>query len=126
MVAAALEHVEEAGQVGIRIGIRIDQRMPHAGLCGEMHHVRKPVRREQVGHRRAIRQIDLLEAEVRAVGGKIFEPRLLQPGIVVGVEIVEANHAVAIRQQTLADVHADKAGSAGDENGFTRHSLFPL
>src|SRR4249919_1289762 len=32
VVAAAFEHVEEAREVGVRIGVRIDERMPQAGV----------------------------------------------------------------------------------------------
>ncbi len=37
-MTAAFEHVEEAGQIGVQIGMRILQRVPHARLRREMHH----------------------------------------------------------------------------------------
>ena len=47
-VPAALEHVEEAGEIGIGIGGGIDQGMaPHAGLRREMHDMGKAVGCEQ-------------------------------------------------------------------------------
>ncbi len=42
-MAAALQHIKEADEIGICIGIRIDQRMAHARLRREMDHVRKTV-----------------------------------------------------------------------------------
>ena len=44
------------------------------------------------------------------------QPRVLQLDVVVVVEVVEADHLVAARQQALRDVHADEAGGAGDED----------
>ena len=47
VMAAAFQHVDEALQVGIHVGVRIGQRMAHAGLRGEMDDVGKLVRRKQ-------------------------------------------------------------------------------
>ena len=47
VVPAAFQHVEEALQVGVDIGVRIAERMAHAGLRGEMHDMRKSVLGEQ-------------------------------------------------------------------------------
>src|SRR5262249_26336151 len=53
--------------------------------------------------------------------GELVEPRLLERRVVVGVEIVEADDAVAVREQTTRDVEADEAGRAGDEDRLVRH-----
>src|SRR5579885_3245316 len=42
VVAATLEHIEKAGDVGVNVGVRIDERVAHAGLRGEMHHPLRP------------------------------------------------------------------------------------
>ena len=44
------------------------------------------------------------------------QPSVLQPGIVVVAEIVDAENVMSARNKPLADVHADKAGAAGDKN----------
>ncbi len=100
-LAAAFEHIEEADQIGVDVGVRIDQRIANAGLGGEMHDVGKPVRREQRGHRVAVCEIGLLEAKLRE-RRKLREPRLLQSRIVVGVEVVEADNTAPLLQQPLA------------------------
>jgi hypothetical protein len=113
-VPAALQHVGEAGQVAVDVGHRIRQGVAHAGLRAEVHHALETVAREQVGHGRAVGQVDALEAELRAA----LEPRqplALEPDVVVVVEVVDADHAVAARQQALRDAGADEAGDAGDE-----------
>src|SRR5262245_19809624 len=49
------------------------------------------------------------------------EPRRLERGIVVSVEIVHAHNIVPALEQPLCDVHADKTCTAGDQD-FQRHS----
>ena len=41
---------------------------------------------------------------------------MLELGAVVVVQVVQAHDLVTARQQDLADMHADKAGGAGDKN----------
>jgi hypothetical protein len=45
--------------------------------------------------------------------------------IVIGIEIIEANHLMSVRQQPPRDVHADEAGRAGDENRLSQDTPFP-
>ena len=63
VVAAAFEHIGKAGEIGVDIGVRIDQRMAHAGLRGEMDHVGKTVLLEQRGDAVAVGEIELDEAK---------------------------------------------------------------
>jgi hypothetical protein len=35
-VAAAVEHIEKTHEIGVRVSVRIDKRMSHAWLRGEM------------------------------------------------------------------------------------------
>ena len=120
---ATFEHVEEAREVGVNVGMRIDQRMTHAGLRGEMHDIGKAMRSEQFRHRPAIGNIDLLELEI----GECLElrdPGLLETRIVIGIEVIEADHVVSVRQQPPRNVHADKAGRSGDENRLLQSTSF--
>jgi len=66
-------------------------------------------------HAGAVGHVHLHEAEarVRLQPGKA---RLLEGGVVVVVQVVEADHLVAAREQAQRGVHADKTGSAGDED----------
>ena len=36
-MAAAFKNVEKTGEVGVEIGVRVSQRVAHAGLRGKMH-----------------------------------------------------------------------------------------
>jgi hypothetical protein len=122
VVPAAFEHVEEAREIGVGIGVGIDQGMAHAGLRREMHDVRKAVDCEQPRHGLAVGNVDPFEPK----GGKRLErrdPCLLQGRIVVGVEIVDTHHIMPIRQQPPGNVHADEAGRSGDENGLPQDAF---
>jgi hypothetical protein len=111
----SLQHVEEAHQVGIHIGVRIDQRMAHAGLRREMHDMRVAAGEQ----RRAgvtVGEIAPLEPKTRE-RRQLGEPRLLQGRIVIGAEIVDADDGASVLQQPSRHVKADESGRAGDQNG---------
>ena len=50
VVPAALQHVDEALDIGVDIGVRMVDRITHAGLSREVDHHLKPVLREQRCH----------------------------------------------------------------------------
>ena len=62
-MAAPFKQVDKALQVGVRIGIRMIDRMAYAGLRGEMHHRAKFCPREKWLHRRAVGHIGADELE---------------------------------------------------------------
>ena len=117
MVAATFQDIEKAGEIGVRIGVRIDQRMPHACLRGEMDRVRKAILAKQRRGGCAIRQIQLYEFEILGAR-ELGQPRFLQLRIVIRRQIIHADDVAAVRHQTARDVKTDKAGSAGDKNGI--------
>ena len=120
---AAFEHVEEAGEVGVGVGMRVDQRMAHAGLPREMHDLGKAMDREQVGHALAVGDIHPLEPEI-GICPELCNASVLQPGIVVGIEIVDAHHIMPLHRQSTGDMHADEPGCPGDENRLPQDRSF--
>ena len=50
IVPAAFQHIEKTLEIGIGIGMRMVDRIAHAGLGGEMDHLRKAVLGKQLGH----------------------------------------------------------------------------
>src|ERR1700735_772783 len=118
---ATLQNVHEPDQIGIDIGVRIDQRMPHAGLCGKVYHVGESVTAEQFRYRVAVGNVGLLKVEI-GEAGKLLEPGFLQPRIVIGGEIVDAEYGVASFQYPPRPVHADEACRPGDKNWTFGHS----
>ncbi len=115
VVAAAFEQVGEADDVRLHVGVRILQRVAHAGLRGEVDDGVEVAFLEQVFHHHAVGDVVLEEAEV-GVGLELLQPRELQRRVVVVVEVVDADHFVAALQQDLRDVHADKPGGAGEQD----------
>src|ERR1051326_7460198 len=91
--------------------------MTHPGLRGEMHHLRKAVRREQCCEARAVSQVALLEAK-RGKCRKLVEPSALQRRIVIGVEVVESEDRAAPLQQASRDVIPDESCRPGDQDGI--------
>ena len=116
-LAAALEHIEEAGEIGVGISMRIDERVTYARLRGEMDHGGKPLRGKQRGDARAISNVALLETK-RGKRGKLFKARALQGRIVIAVEIVEPDDGPALLQQPACHVVADESRCAGDQDGI--------
>ena len=116
VLPAALEHVEEAHQIGVDIGVRVFQRVAHAGLRREMHHQLGPQRREQGRGGGAVGEVEPREAEALAPLQPV-EARLLQPRVVIGVQAVDADHAAAVAQQPVGQMIADEARGPGQQDG---------
>ena len=91
------------------------QRMAHPGLRGEVDHLAGAGAFEHRRHRRRVGQVDAVEFEV-LVGPQSRQARLFQGRVVVVVEVVDPDHPMALGQQALADMHADEAGGAGDQD----------
>ena len=72
---AALEHVQRANQVTVGVGVRVLDRVAHAGLSGEVHHALQPGAREQRFHALPIGEVELLEGE------PLVAAENLQPGL---------------------------------------------
>src|SRR5262249_17321265 len=106
--------VDEALQIGVDIGVRALQRMTHAGLRREMNDERKAELREHRPDRFPVDKIQSDKGET-AHALQDLEPRLLEPRIVVVVQIVEADHSAAGRQEALCDVKSDEAGNPGHQ-----------
>mmetsp|Transcript_59449 Transcript_59449/g.140639 ORF Transcript_59449/g.140639 Transcript_59449/m.140639 type:complete len:306 (+) Transcript_59449:1652-2569(+) len=113
-VAAAFQDVGEADDVAVDVGVGVLDRVAHPGLRRQVHHPVEALFGKQLGHALAVGHVHLHEAEAR-LAVQARQAVLLELGAVVVVEVVQAHHFVAARQQDLADMHADEAGGAGDE-----------
>ena len=115
VASASFEHGDEAVTIGADAGDGIVDRGADAGLRREMH---DPIGRsfiENVCHCGEIRKVDLVKAEA----GKMLEPfeaRPLERRVVVRRERIDTNDPLATGDQSLANVHSDKAGSAGHDH----------
>ena len=125
IVAAPLQHIEKPDDVGVGIGVRINQGMAHAGLRCEMYHRRKPLRRKQPCGPRAIAEIEWLKLKIRE-RLEPLQPRPLQGRIIVTVEIVHADNATAKLRKAVRDVRADEAGRSGHQDRIACRHAFLL
>ena len=119
MVAAGLKDVEEADEVALEVGARVLDGVADTGLGREVHHDVETVLGEQALDEGGIAQVAAHEGEA-AVGvglGQHAQARVLDAGIVVAVEVVEADDCViGLLEQLLDEEGTDEAGRSGDEN----------
>ena len=115
MATASFEDVDEAGEVGVDVGVRVLQRVPDAGLRGEVDDRFGPFAREDLRDRRAVRDVSAHVAEAWERPGPV-EPRLLESDIVVRIEIVDAHDLVATLEQAQRERGADESGRPGEKN----------
>ncbi|MCY1284049.1 hypothetical protein D9M70_329430 [compost metagenome] len=63
-LAAALQHVDEASEIGLSVDMGVIQRITHAGLCREVDDPLELVLAEQRLHGLAIGDVQLEEFEI--------------------------------------------------------------
>ena len=117
VVAAGLEDVKETHEVALEVGPRVLDGVAHARLGGEVHHDVEAVLREKALDEGGIAQVaaNKGEAAVRVGFGQHAQARVLDAGVVVAVEVVEADdHVIGHLKQLLDEERADKAGGSGD------------
>src|SRR4029079_8662148 len=115
VVAAALEHVERAGDVGPDIGVGMIKRVTDAGLRREVDNPLGPLRGKHRLDHLTLGKVRLDEMESVAA----LEPPktgLFERDIVVRAHIVEPNDLVAAVEQPGRSVETDEAGGAGNQN----------
>jgi hypothetical protein len=106
---AAFQDVQKSLEIGVDIGLRLIDRMPNAGLRRKMDHPGKSVFCEQVGGRRPVCEVDLLEGEAR-IAAQNAETSALQGGIIVAVDVVQSDDAAPIIEQPTRNMKTDEAG----------------
>ena len=115
--AGQLQHDQMTHDVGLDVGVGIEDRLPHTGHRRQMHDaVDAGMGVGQRQRRLALRNIGLQEGEVFGFAQRL-QAGEFQDRVVVGVEIVEPHHLFAPRQQGMRDLAADEAGDTGDQDG---------
>ena len=112
-VTAAFEKVEEGGEIGIEIGIRVFQRVAHASLRRKVHDRSEVTVLEQSLGPLSIGEVKPMKGEIRKLP-KDGEPRLFKGRIIIGIDIVHANNCAAILEEPAREAKSDKACRAGD------------
>ncbi|MNN59508.1 hypothetical protein D3C81_1746270 [compost metagenome] len=114
VMTAALEDGERAVQIAVGIGKGVVQRIAHPGLGPQVDHPIEPLAGKERRHGGAIGEIAPLEAK-SGQWQQQCQPCLLQADLVVVVEVVEADHLMAVATEPLRHMEADEAGGAGDQ-----------
>lgn len=119
VVAACLEHVEEAHEVALEVSARVLDGVADARLRREVHNDVEAVLREQALDESGVAQVTANEGKAAVcVGlGQHAKARVLNTGVVVAVEVVEADDGVIGRfEQLLRQKRPDEASGAGDKH----------
>ncbi len=123
VLARRFQQGKAAIDIRPQIGGGILQRVPHAGLRGQMQDQFGPLGREQRVKR--ARRLEPRNHRHKAVFGLQHRvPGALQRRIVIIGQRVEADHPMAAGQQVPGAVKADEPGRTGHKNG--RHLPRPL
>ena len=115
-VTRQFQNVEMPRNVRMDIGCGIFERIAHPGLGTQMD---DPVNRlvgKRMGQRIGVGKIDI--DKLICIGMlrlKACDARALQVERIIGREIVDSNYPLAAFQQSVSDVHSDKASRTGDE-----------
>ncbi len=120
-MAAALEDIQEAFDVGFLVGMRVGDGVADPGLGGEIDDAFGLEVGKNLLQGRSVGEVGLEPAVV----GVLFQLRVaveLELNRVVVVEIVEAKDRMAVVQQTTGQMEADEASGAGDEDVFHKRN----
>ena len=118
VMTAALEDVAKALQVALDVGRKIFKRVTHTSLDRQIRHLQGPFGREQRLYRLTFFQGDLLKmlGTGRCHGLDLLEARLLEAGVAIGVDVVDADHLITELQQPQAKSCTNETGSTGHQN----------
>src|SRR5215210_4565306 len=122
MMPASLQHIEERNEIGVSVRVWMIDRMAHTGLRREVDYCCKSMLGKQLTHRLTIRDVELHEIKTRMLA-QDSQPRPLQGGVVVAVEIVQTDDVTAFRQQLARSVKPDEAGRTRDQDCLIRHRI---
>src|ERR1700686_1802517 len=100
---ASFQNVDKAFEICVDVSMRMIDRMAYASLSRKVEDHRKPIFCKQRSYLRAVRKIGLREAEPCILAQEI-QSSLLQRGIIVTVETVQADNITAFSQQLASDV----------------------
>src|SRR5690554_6299603 len=114
-VAAGFQNVQKAGDVGVHIGLGVDQRVTHTGLGSQVDDPVGPVFFKGRIKGGFIFQVQAQIGEARVVGDS-GQAGFFDVHIVVVVEVIHPDNVVAALQQAQSQGIADKARGAGDQN----------
>ena len=126
-VAAGLQDIVKADEVGLYVHVRVLYGVPHPRLGRQVHHHRRFILGKELVYQRLFRHIAPDEAEAAARLAPLFrqflqlcQAILLQAHLVVVVHAVYAHHMDTLKspQQLLGEESAYEACSSRDQHRF--------
>ena len=103
-------------QIGLDIGMRVLDRIPHPRLRAEMDDAVEVLAFEHLGELGHAGEVLLVEGKAIAAhfaqGSKAI---LLEADLIIVVDVIDADNAVAAREELAGEAVANEPGGAGDE-----------
>lgn len=122
-VPAAFKEIDETDQIGVDVGVRINEGITHTSLGGEIDHGIETVLLEQPLNGWPVCEFHIYVAEAVTLGeGR--HPGLFQLRVVIVVEIVKPYDLGSCGYQLLTEMGANKTSSSGYKNLL--HCFFPV
>jgi hypothetical protein len=115
MLPRGLEDIAQRDQVAFGVGVRRFERVPHAGLRGQMRHHRGLYVGEKPLGGRTIGQVDSLEPEP-TLAFQLPKAGFLQARVVIRIDAVHPHDRMAVTQQPPTHVEAHEAGGTRDQD----------
>src|SRR5690349_8157720 len=111
VVTATFQNMQEAHHVAVYIGMRIGEGIAHSGLRSKVRYTIKMRLCKKLLKTRPIFESEPGKGKAW-LAQQLVQSRLLQPDIIVVVEIIETHNLVATLQQALCEVKPDESRSA--------------
>lgn len=113
----AFEHVDEADEIAGNIFVRTGNRTPYPGLRCQMNNGFEIAVVEKALHPALICQIQGEKPEP-GPDAELSQPRILEPGVVVVVQVVYTYDLKPIRKKPVNEVRTYETSSTGDQNSL--------
>jgi hypothetical protein len=115
--AYAFEYVDEGDEIAGNVFVGTGNRASYAGLRCQMKHSLEITVAEKAFHTCPICQVKGKEPE-SGPDAELPEPRILEPGVVVVIQVIYTNYLKAIREEPVNEVGANETSGTGDQDSF--------
>ena len=112
-----LQHIEMANKIRLNVSARIIDRIAHSRLRAEMDDTIELSTVEREGKRPVVSKVNLheLESPAATLALEAGDAIALQTDIVIIVQIVDADYAIAPLHKAASNMIADKTGCPRDQ-----------
>jgi hypothetical protein len=125
--ANSFEYIDETDEIAGHIFVGTGKGVPYSGLGREMNNGFELTVAEKTFHPYFIREIQREEPESGSYA-KLPKPRILEPGVVIIVQVVHTDNLKPILKKPADDMRANKARGACHQNTLVfmliHHSSF--